>query len=64
MLVMGQEVFFRYFVLLNYSSNNFSNVVLSLNQLFHLLQAKVLEPLGASTIGSQFLEPDGISTTL
>lgn len=25
----------------------------------HFYQAKVLEPLGAVTIGSQFLEPDG-----
>ena len=26
-------------------------------------QAKVLEPLGATTVGSQFLEPDGIFNT-
>lgn len=26
---------------------------------YHFYQAKVLEPLGAVTTGSQFLEPDG-----
>lgn len=35
-------------------------ILTTLKHHFMVYQGKVLEPLGAITLGSQFLEPDGI----